>query len=308
MTPGTRDANNGNWRTAARWAAMLRDRYRVIVQTVWDDSRADAMIALHAGRSAESIARFRERSPRLAVVLTGTDLYRDLDKGPAVARSLDAAQRIVVLQEDAWRRLTPEWRRKSEVVFQSARALHHRTRRSGVLECVAVGHLRDEKDPLTLLRAIEALPPAVPVRVRHVGAALDERLGAAARALASRDPRYRYVGPLSHGLTRSALASADVLLHPSIMEGGANVIVEAITADTPVIASRISGNVGMLGKGYAGYFPVGDGEALARLLKRALGEPAFLAGLRAACRQRKPLFHPRAETRAVRALAARLLA
>ena len=33
VTPGTRSANNGNWRTAARWARMLRDRYKVIVQT-----------------------------------------------------------------------------------------------------------------------------------------------------------------------------------------------------------------------------------------------------------------------------------
>src|ERR1700759_420286 len=80
VTPGTKRANNGNWRTAARWARMLRDRYRVIVQSEWDGRACDAMIALHARRSAQSIARFhaQEGSRRLAVILTGTDLYRDL--------------------------------------------------------------------------------------------------------------------------------------------------------------------------------------------------------------------------------------
>src|SRR5215468_6256003 len=100
VTPGTRSANNGNWRTAARWAQMLRDRFRIIVQTDWDGAAVDAMVALHAKRSAESIARFRGRVPsgRLGVVLSGTDLYRDLPASAEAARSLDLADRIVVLQ------------------------------------------------------------------------------------------------------------------------------------------------------------------------------------------------------------------
>jgi putative glycosyltransferase (TIGR04348 family) len=308
VTPGTRDANNGNWRTAARWARMLRDRYRVIVQTAWDRTRADAMIALHARRSAESIAAYRaeSRGP-LAVVLTGTDLYRDLPKGGETARSLDFADRLVVLQDDALRHLKPEWARKCDVVFQSAPALRHRAGANGTLDCVAVGHLRDEKDPLTLLAAVAKVPKTVALRVAHIGAPLDERLGKAARDLARRDPRYRYLGALPHGLTRIALARSDVLIHPSIMEGGANVIVEAITAGTPVIASRMSGNIGMLGANHPGYFEPGDAEGLAALLRRAAEEPAYLRALAKACNSRKALFHPSAEARAVRKLAAHLL-
>src|SRR5512141_391256 len=80
VTPGTRSANNGNWRTAARWAQMLRDRYRVIVQTQWRGEPVDTLVALHARRSAASIQSFHESrgGRRMAVVLTGTDLYRDL--------------------------------------------------------------------------------------------------------------------------------------------------------------------------------------------------------------------------------------
>src|SRR5690348_900357 len=120
VTPGTRSANNGNWRTAVRWAAMLRDRYRPIVQTGWSGEPADALIALHARRSAESIARFHEQANgrRLAVVLTGTDLYKDLPESREAAASLDAADRLVVLQDDALRLLAAKWRRKAAVIFQ----------------------------------------------------------------------------------------------------------------------------------------------------------------------------------------------
>lgn len=309
VTPGTRTANNGNWRTAARWAEMLRKDCRVIVQTAWDGTPADALIALHARRSAASIARFRAASQRgIGVVLTGTDLYRDLPDSAEAIASLDTADRIVVLQEEAPHLLRDDWRRKTAVVFQSAKALAPARKRNGSLHCIVVGHLREEKDPRTLFAAVEGLPRDMEISIRHVGDALDADLGRAARELERREPRYRYAGALPHGLTRAALKAAHVLIHPSITEGGANVIVEAITAGTPVIASRIPGNVGMLGRGYDGYFEPRDASDLARRLVQALQEPEYLRGLRAACARRAPLFRPAAEARAVRQLAAVLLA
>jgi putative glycosyltransferase (TIGR04348 family) len=288
---------------------MLGGRYRVIVQTAWTREPADVLVALHARRSAASVERFHEETGRpIAVVLTGTDLYRDLAMGGETARSLDLASRIAVLQDDAPRLLPAAWRRKSDVIFQSAPALRHRRFGDGILRCAIVGHLREEKDPLTVMRAIDCLPPHVDIRVRHLGGALDLRLARAARAFARREPRYRYAGALPHGLTRAAIAASDLLIHPSLMEGGANVIVEAVTAGTPVVASRISGNMGMLGRRYPGYFEVGDAEGLAKLLARCAAQRRFLATLKAACDGRKALFRPAAETRAVRALVARLLA
>ena len=125
---------------------------------------------------------------------------------------------------------------------------------------------------------------------------------------ARKDPRYRYNGALPHGLARAALASSDLLIHPSLMEGGANAIVEAITAGTPVVASRISGNIGMLGRDYPAYFDVHDAPGLAALLHRCVAETAFLRRLDGACKRRKALFRPTTEAQAVRRLAARLLA
>ena len=289
---------------------MLRDRCRPIVQTAWNGEPADALIALHARRSAESIARFHGEAHgrRMAVVLTGTDLYKDLPDDREATASLEMADRIVVLQDEALLLLPAKWRRKAEVIFQSAPGLAKRARARGRLDCVAVGHLREEKDPRTLFEAIRRLPPDLPVRVRHIGAPLDPALGELARELQREDARYRYSGALPHGLTRAAIRSAHLLVHPSVVEGGANVIVEAITAGTPVIASRISGNVGMLGRDYPGYFEPRDAAGLANRLVRALEDPHELPSLRAACDRRKRLFHPHAETASIRRLAAALLA
>jgi putative glycosyltransferase (TIGR04348 family) len=289
---------------------MLRDRYRPIVQTAWRGEPADALVALHAWRSAESIARFHAEAGgrRMAVVLTGTDLYGDFAGRPETAVSLDRADRIVVLQDDAQRCLKPVWRAKTDVIFQSATPLARQRKPAGRLDCVVVGHLREEKDPRTLFEAIRRLPTDAAIRVRHIGAPLDPALEKAARALERAEPRYRYAGALPHGLARAAIKAAHVLVHPSVVEGGANVIVEAVSAGTPVLASRISGNVGMLGTDYPGFFAPRDAAALAALLMHALEDPRFLAELRRACERRKALFRPRAEAAAVGALAARLLA
>jgi putative glycosyltransferase (TIGR04348 family) len=304
VTPGTRSDNNGNWRTAARWAGMLRGRCKVIVQTRWEGERADALIALHARRSADSIERFHDRHPdrAIAVMLTGTDLYRDLPENREAARSLDVAQAIVVLQDDGLRLLAPAWRAKARVIHQSARALRAVRKASGRIDCVAVGHLRDVKDPRTLFEAMRLVPGELPVRVRHYGAPLDAELGREASALAASEPRYRYLGAKPHGVVRAAINKSHLLVHPSRMEGGANVIVEAITAGTAVLASRVSGNVGMLGRAYAGYFDAGDAGELAHLMARSLEAPRFLARLERQCAARRALFTPATETRAVRRL------
>ena len=289
---------------------MLQGRCRIIVQTQWDGKPAHALIALHARKSADSVAEFHARTPgrRIAVLLTGTDLYRDLPESREAARCLDMAARIVTLQDDALRLLSAPWRAKAEVIFQSATTLRAKAKARDRLACVAVGHLREEKDPRTLFRAMARLPASLPIVLRHIGAPLDDRLESEARKLAARESRYRYLGALPHGLTRAAMKAAHLLVHPSAMEGGANVIVEAVTGYTPVVASRISGNVGMLGADYAGYFEAGDEFALANRLVQAWEDRAYLATLARQCALRRPLFSPAAEARAVRRLLARLLA
>jgi len=316
VSPSPSAANNGNWHTAARWRRFLASVARVDIVGVdgddgddAEDAHAELLIALHARRSAAPIARWRERSADapLVLVLTGTDLYRDLDVDAGARHSLECASRIVVLQEAALARLDAASRAKAVVIVQSASALHAR-RVPGDADLVAVGHLRDEKDPTTLYRATRLLAgDAVVPTIAHIGGPLDARLADEARATMAACPSYRWLGALSHAAARRTIARARALVHCSRIEGGANVVIEAVRSGVPVLASRIDGNVGLLGADYDGYFPVGDAAALAALARRFLSVAAFADRLRAQCAARAPLFLPSAERRAVRALVAGLV-
>ena len=315
VTPYAAAANNGNWRTAARWARLLAPRFRTIVQAgvaTPIDPAADALVALHARRSRAAIAAWHAEHPDrpLVVALTGTDLYRDVATGDADAlASMADADRLIVLQDDACAFVPAAFRSKVDVVYQSARTLKPRTDRPGDrLDCVFVAHLREEKDPRTVFAAWRRLPAAAPITLTVVGAALDAALGDEARALAAADPRVRWRGCRPHPWTRQAIKRAHVLICASRMEGGANVVVEAITAGTPVVASRMSGNVGMLGPDYGGYFPVGDATALAQLLLRIERDRALSKRLAAQCAGRAQLFTPDAERAALGNSLARAMA
>lgn len=307
ITPASAEANTGNWHTAARWARFLRSACRVRVATTWSASAAqaapDLMIALHARRSAPAIAAFATAYPDrpLIVVLTGTDLYRDIASDAAAQRSLALASRLVVLNELGARALPRRWRSKVEVILQSASRLAPATRSARHFLVAAVGHLRAEKDAALVMAAARQFNDGK-VRFVHVGGALDADLGSAARATAATCPHYRWLGPQSRGAARQQMRRAHVLLHPSRMEGGAQAVIEAVTAGTPVIASAIDGNRGLLGLRYPGLFPVGNVAACVRLIKRAADDPAFLRQLARACQKRAALFDPRRESAAVRRL------
>lgn len=318
VTPALAEANNGNWQTARRWAALLRDRCEVQIRRDWpgDGGAGDAggrapqvMLALHAGRSAASVAAWVARgSPEgLAVVLTGTDLYRDLHSTDDQVRSrvlasLHAARAIVVLQDHAPMELPPALRAKTRVLFQSTTARQRLPKTGDRLRAVMVGHLRDEKDPLTLMRAARMIEPKEGITIAHIGQPLDAALGEAARDTQACCPHYRWHGGLPHEATRKRIQRAHVLVHTSRMEGGAHVIMEAVCSGTPVLASRMAGNLGMLGSDYEGYFEVGDAAGLADLLRRARTDAAFLHGLALQCERRAALFSPERERAGLQAL------
>ncbi len=313
ISPALADANNGNWQTARRWAGFLRAQARVTIGRTWDGTACDAMIALHARRSADSIARFAASGAGLAVVLTGTDLYRDIRVDTAAQRSLDLAHRLVVLQSAGLAELAPLHRAKTAVIYQSARRLRPGRPRRRSFDLLLVAHLRAEKDPLTAARALARLEDPT-LRLVHVGdtgsgpdTAARDPVGAAFVRAATADARIELRGALPHAATRQAIRRARVLLLPSRMEGGANVLIEALMCGVPVIASRIGGSIGLLGAHYPGLFPVGDDAALADLIRRARDEPGFLDDLRAHGARHAPLFDPARERDAVRALGHNLL-
>lgn len=302
VTPAGAGARNGNRHTALRWAAMLRaSGHRVCVAVDWDGRACDLMIALHAKRSHESIAHYRRVRPggALCVVLSGTDLYRDLPASREARRSLELADRIIVLQDEALRRLAPRLRRKARVVYQSARARARRAAPARVFRIAVIGHLRDEKDPFRAAAALAHLPDDAPFEVLHLGAALSSAMEREARRRMRREPRYRWLGGVPHPRALAWLARSHLLVVSSRMEGGANVIAEAARVGVPVLASRVEGNVGMLGRGHPGYFPLGDERALARLMLRAQQDRAFYLALGRSTASRRSRFAPSAERSAL---------
>jgi len=309
VSPTLADANTGNWQTARRWARFLRARYRVRIARDWNGEDDDAMIALHARRSAAAIAAFAASGRPVALVLTGTDLYRDIRHDRDAQRSLELARQLVVLQPQGLGELPPALRGHATVIEQSAPALAPGTPRQRTFDLLLVGHLRAEKDPLTTVRALARLDDAASRRIRlvHVGGAHDEALARQMREAAQLDPRIELRGPLPHAATRALIRRGRVLLLPSLIEGGANVLIEAATAGVPVLASRIGGSIGLLGADYPGFFAAGDDAALAALIRRCRDEPAFLERLRAHCVQCAPRFAPQREAAAVLALAHNLL-
>ena len=298
VTPYLAAANNGNWQTAARWARILRERYRVRIVTAWraGDPPPSLLIALHARRSADSIAAFAAAFPArpLVVVLTGTDLYRDIATDAVARRSLRLATRLVVLNDLGARALPAGVRDKVAVIVQSAQ-LRSPTPKARRFTVAVVGHLRAEKNPSLVWRVLDDWPDDVPIRVLHAGRPLDPALGRQARRVAARDPRYRWLGDQPRGRLRQRVAASQVLLHPSTMEGGALAIIEAVTAHTPVIASRIDGHIGLLGSRYPGLFPPDDAAAARVLLQRAATDPAFLGRLARACERARRRFAPARE-------------
>lgn len=293
VTPAPPGSRHGNRRTALRWASLLEEvGHRAAVVERWEGQDVDLLLALHARRSLRSIREFASAHPGrpLVLALTGTDVYRDIRSDEESRAALELATRLVVLQPLALNELDAPLRRRADVVVQSAEPLRRRVPTRGRFEVLVAGHLRAEKDPLRAALAVRLLPSASRVRVLHAGRALDPELAEGARALeAASQGRYRWLGELEHERVRHLMATSRAVCHTSLLEGGANVISEALAGGVAVLASDIPGNVGLLGEGYEGTFPAGDERALADLLARVEADPGFLALLERRCGERRPL-------------------
>jgi putative glycosyltransferase (TIGR04348 family) len=311
ITPDGPTSRTGNKVAASRWARILRGLgHRVRVDSAYDGGAADLMVAVHAWRSAAAIERFKQDHPDrpLVLQLSGTDIYDTLKSDPVpTLRSMELADRLVALNDLAWRVVPRRLRGRLSVMHQSAEPLPAPRRPSRAAVVVSViGHLRDVKDPLRAALATRLLPDDSRVRIEQIGRAYTPAWAERAQAEMAANPRYRWRDDVPAAGVRRLLGRSHAMAITSLSEGGANVVSEAIVAGVPILASRVDGNVGLLGEDYEGYFPVGNTRALARLMLRLEREPAFVARLGRALRRRAPLFRPAREITAWRRLLADL--
>ena len=301
ITPAPAYSRTGNRVAALRWAKLLRELdHHVVLAQEYKSQSCDLMIALHARRSHASIVRFRERHPSspLILALVGTDLYGDIHTDSSAQKSLELADRFVVLQPMGITELPEHMASKARVIYQSVEPLPGKfTPKKNVFEVCVIGHMRPVKDPFRTALAVRLLPLSSRIRVLHAGADLSGDMEETAREESSLNPRYRWLGNLPHWKSMRLLARSKLLSLTSESEGGANVVSEAIACSVPVISSRISGSIGLLNEDYPGYFTVGDSQELASLLHRAETDKGFYNSLKSWCERLKPLFEPADERR-----------
>ncbi|MCB1037687.1 MAG: TIGR04348 family glycosyltransferase, partial [Acidobacteria bacterium] len=298
----------GNWVTAERWARILRRLgQEVAIRRDYEGKDCEALVALHARRSFPSIERFHRLHPEkpLLVALTGTDLYHDLGRSEDARLALEQARLLLVLQPEGREALPPELRAKARVIRQSSVPTRSRVPKARrFFDVCVVGHLRPVKDPFRAAEAARLLPTSSRIRIVHAGSALSPEMEERARREMAENPRYRWLGDRPRWQVRRLLARSHAMVLSSEMEGGANVVSEALVSGLPVISTRISGSIGMLGEDHPAYFEVGDTAGLAALLLECERNPAFLEELADRSRRLASLFHPDREVEAWRELLA----
>ncbi|MFT4928842.1 MAG: putative glycosyltransferase (TIGR04348 family) [Phenylobacterium sp.] len=299
ITPALPKSRAGNRATATRWANIFKSLgHSVHMVTKYDGYDADLMIALHAWRSADAVQLFAESYPGrpIIVAITGTDGYQYIHSHrETTLRSIHLADHLVGLHELISNTLPPDQRHKMQVICQSAQMVSARHPYQRYFHVSVLGHLRHVKDPLRPALAARYLPANSRIQVHHYGQAHSPEWADKAKAEMAINPRYFWHQEVAHYQIRRVYQRTNLLVLPSRMEGGANVISEALIAGVPVIASQIEGSVGLLGKDYGGYYPVEDEQALAALLQRAENDPDFYQQLQQQCQRRRFLFLPQRE-------------
>ena len=170
----------------------------------------------------------------------------------------------------------------------SAREMHALRRKLGIFEgermILAVGRLSKEKAQIDLLQAFKNLRdthPEINARLVIVGEGPERvRLEAAATSLGLSD-RVIFTGQVNNNVP-VYFAAADVLANPSHSEGSPYVLLEAMAANLPIVATDVGGVPEMVENNQTALLvPANDSRALAGAIARVLSDGQVSRGLSA---------------------------
>ncbi len=226
-------------------------------------------------------------------------MYRDIGLNSQAKESLNLADYLIVIQDRGLEELEESLRPKTRIIYQSSEEpIRCYTKSKDEFQICVIGHLREVKDPFLTALAGRSLPDESKIKIIHAGEALTDEMDRLAKEEMILNPRYIWAGKLAPHKIKTLLGESQLMVISSLMEGGANVISEALMHHTPVLASKISGNIGMLGEEYCGYFSVGKVQALKDLLLRCEFDSLFLNRLKGSCEQQRHKFSPNVELKA----------
>lgn len=282
----------GNSVTTDRIVAMLNEGGVEARGSYGNDGEpADILITLHAIKGAPAVFDFKKKTPngRVIILLTGTDIYQGLAEGSQIGGdALQVADRIVVPQEAALRKLPEKVRGKTVVIRPSLDPIAVKaTSSQSPFVISVVGHLRPVKRPFLTIETLAQHPEWSDLEVWQIGQALDAEMRKTAEFWMEEDKRYRWCGGLPREESLALCAKSSLTINSSILEGGANAVLEAMTMSVPVLASRIEGNVGLMGDDYPGYFEEGG---MAKALEAIMHQRVDLDEWSLLLADRLPLF------------------
>jgi glycosyltransferase involved in cell wall biosynthesis len=297
-TPYARDSLQGNTVTAKRVVSILLET-GLDASVISNDDKveyADVIIALHARKSAHFIDDFLALNPagKVIVYLTGTDLYHDIPNGCQICeRSMSLADVLVVSHELTLNALPEKYRKKAMSVHKSIQLPDFLGEEKIEIDpnlFTIIGHLRAVKQPFMAVESMQLLEDSVRVKLVLLGNEIDEDSGEIARSWEAIDSRFQWLGGVEYLQALQWMRRSVATINTSLIEGGANSVGESIMLGVPVLATRIEGNIGMLGEDYAGYFSAESKQELADIMQRVISDADFLAMLREQVRVRKKKF------------------
>ena len=253
---------------------------------------ADVIISLHALKTSAATLFFAKHNlnAKVIILLTGTDINGGIESKPKLAQDvLELADAVVVAQRACIDDLPSQWQEKVSVIYPSINLPEPAPIDvpDGPL-FTNVGHLRPVKNPHLMFAALQRFD--LPVNALSIGTDLDSTDGQQAIVNMRIDDRYHWIGGCARDEATAWIKHSLATINSSFSEGGANTVIEAIHLGTPVLASDINGNRGLLGEEYSGYFASDNSEGLATLMVRCVEDTEFVDRLKAQLARRKPLF------------------